>query len=63
MWTKILTELNAAGLSDNEIARRIGINQTTVSRLRNGSVADTAYQTGIAINRLYADVVLRQKAA
>jgi IS30 family transposase len=63
MWKKLLSELNAAGLSDNEIARRIGVNQSTISRLRGEKLGDTAYSTGVAIHRLHAQVVAQKAAA
>ena len=52
MWTDIIKELGKVGLSDAEIARRVGANQTTITRLKNGRTADTSYQTGVAILRL-----------
>ena len=63
MWPKILTELNDAGLSDNEIARRVGINQSTISRLRNGELCDTAYQTGLKLLALHVSVLSEKQAA
>jgi transcriptional regulator with XRE-family HTH domain len=63
MWKKLLSELNDAGLSDNEIARRVGINQSTVSRLRNGELSDTAYQTGLKLQALHVSVLAEKQAA
>ena len=61
MWQQIIKELGQIGLTDAEIARRVGANQTTITRLKNGRIADTSYQTGHALHQLLADV--RQKQA
>ena len=55
MWTEIIKELGKIGLTDAEIARQVGANQTTITRLKNGRIADTSYQTGVAILRLLDD--------
>ena len=55
MWTEVIKELGKIGLTDAEIARQVGANQTTITRLKNGRIADTSYQTGAAILRLLDD--------
>lgn len=37
MWQTMIKTLNERGLSDNEIARRVASNQSTISRIRNGT--------------------------
>lgn len=61
MWQEIIKQLGETGLTDAEIARRVGTNQTTITRLKNGRIADTSYQTGHALHRLLDDI--KQKAA
>jgi predicted transcriptional regulator len=61
MWQEIIKQLGETGLTDAEIARRVGTNQTTITRLKNGRIADTSYQTGYALHRLLDET--KQKAA
>ena len=56
MWTTLLTELNRAGLSDTEIGRRVGIAQSTISRLRKGVTKETSWETGQALIALRGQV-------
>lgn len=52
MWQEIIKTLGQKGLTDAEIARRVGTNQTTITRLKNGRIADTSYRTGVALMQL-----------
>ena len=63
MWTEIIKNLNSAGLSDVEIARRVGVNQSTITRLRHGLVKNTSYQTGQALIDLRDEIAQERQAA
>lgn len=51
---EVLRTLIESGLSETEIAQRIGVSQPTVNRIKNG--ADPAYRTGKRLERLYRAV-------
>lgn len=55
---EVLQTLIESGLSETEIARRIGVSQPTVNRIKNG--ADPAYRTGKQLERLYRAVRRRR---
>ena len=56
---EVLQTLIESGLSETEIARRIGVSQPTVNRIKNG--ADPAYRTGKQLERLYRAVRRRRR--
>ena len=59
---ELLGGLRDANLSDVEIARRTGIPQPTINRLRTGEHADTNYKYGKRIEVLYVEVTGRALA-
>lgn len=48
----LLEELRQAGLSDDEIGKRVAAPQSIITRLRNGVHKTTSYQRGMAIANL-----------
>ena len=56
---EVLQTLIESGLSETEIAQRIGVSQPTVNRIKNG--ADPAYRTGKQLERLYRAVRRRRR--
>lgn len=55
-----INKLKAAGWSDAEIARKIGRNQSTITRIRNGG-ADPRESTALALEKLSASASPRQR--
>jgi predicted transcriptional regulator len=53
--SRMLNDLVDSGLSEGEIATRVGSTQPTVHRIKSGKTADPHYQVGKAIERLYRD--------
>ena len=62
-FRKIIIDLNAAGLSDREIARRTGVTQPAISRMRNKRGVDPRYSLGHALCELHTEIVERRDAA
>ena len=56
---EVLQTLIASGLSETEIAQRIGVSQPTVNRIKNG--ADPAYRTGKKLEQLHRAVGRRRR--
>lgn len=62
MWTEIITNIQRiSGMTDGQIAAVVGVDQTSISRLRNGTVADCKYKTGKAIMALH-DRMMKKRA-
>lgn len=59
-WPKIISELIAAGKSQQEIADRAGVSQAAISKIL-ASTADRSvrYETGAALIEFHAEVVLK----
>ena len=57
MFTKLITDIKRrTGMTDAQIAAKLGCNQSHVTRMKNGDVTDPVYSIGHAI------VVMHQKA-
>lgn len=54
MWTRIIEQLIASGLTETEIAKEVGVEQPTINRLKLGVQKSTAYATGQKIMALHA---------
>lgn len=52
-FQKILTELNELGLSDSDIAEKVKLDRSMISRLRNGKRDQPKYDHGVAIMKVY----------
>ena len=63
MWKDIILSLSQCGLSDAEIGKRVGVNQSTITRLKNGQLVDTAYRTGRALIELRDAVIATDERA
>lgn len=59
----MLTTIKAKGYSDREIGERAGIDQSIVSRLRNGKHKSTNFAAGKAIEQFYQEVLTQQDQA
>lgn len=54
MISKLLEDLaGAAGMTESQIAARVGCNQSTVNRLRHGQKC--GYETGVKIEQLHRE--------
>ena len=53
-WTQIIRDLMAAGLTQIEIARRIGASQALVSALLNGKRRSPNWKLGDSLIKLHA---------
>lgn len=51
MWTTLIRDLLDTGLSEKEIAEKIGSTQPSINRIRNGKQTP-GFQTGTALLRL-----------
>ena len=59
-WQKIITDIKAAlGITQAQLAERIGVAQASISDLERGIVKDPRYSTGAALWSLYQGAVLR----
>ena len=56
MFTKLLDDLKAAGMSDQSIALAVETSQPNITRLRNGDVVQPLYAMGQRIVDLHAKV-------
>lgn len=54
-FQQIIRQLNRSGLSDREIARRTGVTQPAISRIRNTPGVDPRYSLGKALLELHAN--------
>ena len=52
-WKKIIAELEAAGVTQLEIAAAIGVEQPTVSRYKSGDIKSCEYRIGKALIELH----------
>jgi len=62
---RYLCEIKETGLTDSKIARLISeksyqdVNQSTITRIRNGKIIDPKWSTGEAIRALHCKTVKR----
>lgn len=52
-WNKLISELEAGGLTQTEIAERCGCSQPYVSQLKAGLRASPAFDIGSALTALH----------
>ena len=52
MWTEIISHLQQVGLSQAQIAEKIGCSQPTVHRLYSGDTRDPGFSVGSNLIRL-----------
>ena len=61
-WQVVISDLVAAGMTQEEIAKDANCSQAFVSDLKNGNRKDCRYEIGAALVALH-EKVLKQKAA
>lgn len=52
-WTKLLTDLKAAGMTQVQIAAECGVTQTSVSELFRGEIKNPSYDFGARLTALH----------
>lgn len=63
-WTEIIADLRNAGLSQDRIAKEIGITQASVSDIATGKTKTPRWETGTALLAMHKRVMrARSKAA
>lgn len=64
-WKSLITEIQAAGLSQNQIGERLGKSQAWASAVACGKYDDLKWTDGEALRKLHASVVCKptEKAA
>lgn len=61
-WTVLIRELQACGLTQEEIASKVGITQPSVSALAAGKVKQPSFDLGNKLLKLHAKVTRKAKA-
>lgn len=56
MWKDVITELVASGLSEKEIAARVGVTQPTINRIKLGRRKKVEHEVGEALLNLQKSV-------
>lgn len=62
-WIEIMADLRNAGLSQDRIAKEIGITQASVSDIATGKTKTPRWETGTALLALHKRVMRTRKAA
>lgn len=62
MFEQIITDLKAAGLTEKEIAERVGSSQSSINRFHRGK-HEPLYSVGAEIVKLHAEKCARQAAS
>jgi transcriptional regulator with XRE-family HTH domain len=62
MWTKIITSLLDSGLTQQEIASRVGVAQASISDLKSGKTKQPNWQLGDDLLRLHKQRSRKQAA-
>lgn len=57
-WKTLITEIQAAGLSQLEIGRRLGKSQAWVSAAATGKYDDLKWSDGEALRVLHAEIII-----
>jgi transcriptional regulator with XRE-family HTH domain len=52
--TEMVRLLRQSGFTQTELAERIGVNQSTISRLESGEMVGVSFEIGMRIYDLYA---------
>lgn len=61
-WKKLTQDLIASGLTQVEIANRVGCSQPTIAQLASGAQRDVRWTYGEKLRSLHRKVVGRRKA-
>jgi len=62
-WPEVLARLAELGISNGEVARRIGVEKTAISLLKTGVRKQPRFDNGVAILKLYVKVHQRKLEA
>ncbi len=54
-WQQIIKDLQEAGVTQQEMARRCGTKQSTISSIATGKSRDTRYALGAALLRMHSE--------
>jgi transcriptional regulator with XRE-family HTH domain len=57
MWRELIVELVAAGLSEREIADKVGVAQPTINRIKLGRRKRVEHETGELLLKLHRQVL------
>lgn len=60
-WAELITELQAAGITQVQMAERCGCTQSTICDIRNGRVIRPRYEIGAGLMELRDEIVSRAK--
>ncbi|WLW64284.1 hypothetical protein RA224_12905 [Achromobacter aegrifaciens] len=60
-WKKLTQDLIASGLTQVEIANRVGCSQPTIAQLASGAQRDVRWTYGEKLRSLHRKVVARRK--
>jgi predicted transcriptional regulator len=60
-WKKLIHDLVASGLTQVEIANRVGCSQPTIAMLASGGQRDVRWTCGEKLRALHRKVVVRRK--
>jgi len=52
-WQKIIDDLVSLGMTQADIAKKIGVSQPTVSNIKSGNIRDLLHSNGCALVRLH----------
>lgn len=61
-WPKIIKDLLEAGMSQRAIGEKVGLPQSTVSDLLNGTTKDTGWKKGDALIQLHQEITGKKVA-
>jgi len=62
-WSKLIAELSAANLTQEQIGTHCGAKQSTISDLKNGKTSMPSYDVGRKLVELHAQVMATKAAA
>ena len=62
-WPTIISELKAAGFSQSQVAERCGVAQATISDLARIEGRQPAYDLGVKLVALHAEVCTKDDAS
>jgi predicted transcriptional regulator len=57
-WADVVAKLSAMGVSNAELARRVKLRRSAITRLKNGS--EPMFSNAVAILRVYVEVHQKQ---
>lgn len=61
-WKKLIADLSASGMTQQEIAKKAGVGQSAISELATGTKKEVLYSTGRKLEALHAKLPKRRPA-